>query len=67
MQSFASLPEGNGANCVLLRVLNRQKVKGLILSLFWVLVLLLRELTVIQITCVEVSLQRRDNGEIHLT
>lgn len=67
MQSFASLPEGNGANWVLLRVLNRQKVKGLILSLFWVLVLLLRELTVIQITCVEASLQRRDNGEIHLT
>lgn len=44
------LPEGDGANRVIIRVENRPEVKGLILSLVWVLILLLRELTVIQET-----------------
>lgn len=42
------LPEGDGANGVIVCVVDRQEVKRLILLLVRILVLLLRELTVIQ-------------------
>lgn len=42
------LPEGNGTNGIFVTVVDRQEVKRLILPLVWILVLLLRKLTMIQ-------------------
>lgn len=42
-----TIPKGNGANGVIFCIVNRQEVKRLILLLVQILVLFLRELTVI--------------------
>ena len=54
---FAQIPENDGANRVVICVVDGQEVKGLLLPMRWILILLLRELTVIQVTRVKASLR----------